>query len=274
MLINGTQLANAVLDTLANRVRKLDHAPHLAAVMVGDDPALRKFIAIKKKAAEAAGIQYSSYVFAGDAKQEEVAQTVRWLARDGTVDGIFIELPLPETLETQTLLDLIPEKKDVDMLTTGSKEAFYADRSGILPPSVRALEMVLAARNVDVRGLRVAVIGRGELVGRPVAHWLAHNGADVESIDIGTPEPHRLTVRADIVVCGAGVPGLVTGDWVRDGALVIDYGFGKRSDGTTAGDVDATTVGPKAAALTPIPGGMGPLVVAALLENVFDVSRR
>lgn len=273
MLINGTKLANAILDSLANRVRSLGHTPHLVSVLVGDDAALAKFVVLKKKAAEAAGIQFSSYMFGNDAPQETVADTLRWLAADENTDGIFVELPLPDSYVAQALLDLIPVEKDVDMLTTASKQAYYKNRSDIMPPSVRALELVLADQKMDVSGLRAAVIGQGELVGRPVVHWLTHHGADVVTVDVETPEPQRLTSDADIVVCGAGVPGLVRGGWIKEGALVLDYGFGKRADGTTGGDVDATTVQKKAGALTPVPGGMGPLVVAAVLENLMSRRR-
>ena len=271
-IINGRELADALLDDVRTQVDALGVAPHLAALCAGDDPGLRSFVRIKQKAAQSVGVQFSSYLFAaGD--EEGMRTTLRYLAADDTVQGIFIELPLPPAWDTDSLCALIPQSKDVDVLAPATRDAYYRDASPVLPPSVVALRCVLEAHGLNVAGMDAVVIGAGELVGKPIAHWLAAHGARVRVADIDTKEPARIVRTADLVVAATGVPGLVTGAWVQDGAVVIDFGYGKKGD-AHAGDVDTASVQKKAGLLSPVPGGMGPLVVAAVLENLLTLAVR
>lgn len=262
-IIDGKGIADAVLVNLRAQVDALGHPPHLAAVCIGDDAGVRAFVKIKQKAAQSIGVEFSTYFF--DAADREGARTtLQFLAADESVDGVFVELPLPVDWDRAALVSLIPAPKDVDALTK---------HPTVPAPSVRALQYVLREHDVDSRGKRAAVIGHGFLVGEPIARWLHEQGAVVEVIDIDTAQPAERSRQADIIVVGAGVPGLVTADWVKDGATVIDFGYAKKG-ADFVGDVDVPSVQKKAGLLTPVPGGMGPLVVAAVLENLLELATR
>lgn len=259
-LINGRAIADEVLAGLAIQVAALEEKIQLAAVCVGDDPGLRAFVRLKQKAAESIGVQFSTYFF--DADQEDAArEALTYLATDDAVQGIFIELPLPPVCDTASLLALIPAEKDVDVLARGT----------LIPPAVGALRYLIDAQSIGIAGARVAMVGAGALVGGPVARWLQQQGALVDVIDVDTPEPSLLSRAAEIVIAATGVPGLVTGEWIKEGATVIDYGYGKKG-GAYVGDVDLVSVQKKAGLLTPVPGGMGPLVIAAVLENLLTLA--
>ncbi len=256
-IINGRAIADAWLTDLAAQVQALDTPLHLAAVCAGDDAALRSFVRLKQRAAQSIGVQFSSYFF--DADDEGGArQTVQYLADDETIQGIFIELPLPVAWDVDALIALVPPSKDVDALT---KKAMVPE------PAVRALRAVLQELGTNVRSLPVAVVGSGRLVGQPIARWLRKEGANVEVIGENAERPDEHARNADLLIAAAGKPGLITAAWVKESATVIDFGYTKGR-----GDVDAVSVQKKAGALTPVPGGMGPLVVAAVLENLLTLA--
>jgi methylenetetrahydrofolate dehydrogenase (NADP+) / methenyltetrahydrofolate cyclohydrolase len=256
-IIDGRALADAWLADISVQVKALGVPLHLAALCVGEDHGLRRFVKLKQKAAQSAGIELSSYFFNAD-DRAGVEQTIRFLSADESVQGIFAELPLPRGWDTDALVALIPPEKDVDALT---------GKSSVLEPSVLALRRMLDACGIAVADRRVAVVGQGRLIGGPITLLLREQGATVDTIDIGTTEPASISSQADIVVSGVGKPGLVTADWIKEGALVVDFGF---KDGK--GDVDLESVKQKAGLLTPVPGGMGPLVIAAVLENLVTLA--
>jgi methylenetetrahydrofolate dehydrogenase (NADP+)/methenyltetrahydrofolate cyclohydrolase len=271
-ILNGRELADHVLADITQQVIALGAPVHCAAVCVGDDSGLRSFVKLKQKAAQSVGMTFSSYLF--DATQaREARETLQFLADDESVHGIVVELPLPEGVHRDELLALIPVTKDADVISPDGEHAYYTDASPILPPAVRALELVIGEYDIPIRNASAVVVGQGQLVGKPITHWLERQGADVMAIDVATENPTQYSRDADVVVVGTGVPGLITGDWIKDGAAVIDFGFSKR-EGAYVGDVDAASVTPKAGLLTPVPGGVGPLVVAAMLENVLALATR
>ncbi len=266
-IIDGRAIADVVMTGLTGQLTALTEPLHLAAICIGDDAGLRAFVKLKQKAAISIGAEFSSYFF--DANDEDgVRQTLQYLADDEGVHGIFVELPLPVSWDSAGLLSLIPVQKDVDVLSPRAQQALYENHGTVPPPSVLALQYVLHAHEIAVRDMRIAVVGAGDLVGKPVAHWLTGQGARVDAIDINTPHPSEISRQADMVIVATGTPGLVTDEWVREGAAVIDYGFGKKG-AAYFGDVDFGSVHKKAGLLTPVPGGMGPLVVAAVLENLI-----
>ena len=272
-LINGRAIADEVLSGLAAQVAALQAPLQLAAVCVGDNDGLKTFVRIKQKAAQSLGIEFSSYYFDAT-KEEDARQLLEFLAKDDDVQGIFVELPLPSGWDSAALIKTIPATKDVDVLSRASEDAFYGnEEDALLPPAVRALRYVVDAHQIPVTGSRCAVVGAGDLVGKPIAHWLSTQGAQVEVIDIATVNPKEKTRDADIIIAATGVPGLITGEWVKEGATIIDYGYGKKGN-VYVGDVDAESVYKKAGLVTPVPGGMGPLVVAAVLENLLVLAVR
>lgn len=269
-LIDGTQLAKEILNNLKEEIKALAQPLGLAAVMVGDDPALKKFVELKKKAAHSIGIEFSSYLIEQDASPEQIAETMGWLAKDDDIHGILVELPVPKGFDVQAILDLIPRSKDVDVLTTSGEADFYKDRSIILPPAVQALAFVLESYEIDLTGRKVAIVGQGRLVGKPITHWVTQHGAQVFMIDELTDQPGVFTRQADIIISGVGKPGIITADMVKDDAIVIDYGYGAGGKG----DVDFEAVAKKALLITPVPGGMGPLVIAGVLKNLITLSEQ
>jgi methylenetetrahydrofolate dehydrogenase (NADP+)/methenyltetrahydrofolate cyclohydrolase len=256
-LIDGKGLADTILNNLKVQIDALGVPLHLAAVCVGGDAGLRSFVKLKQKAAQSVGIEFSSYFFDG-LNSEEVRQTVQYLAADDGVHGIFIELPLPPGWDADALLALIPSEKDVDALT----------KKPLVPePSVRALQYVFQEYGIEPKGMTVVVVGHGRLVGQPIAKWLLARGAIVNVVDEHTVDPDCYAHNASLVITGVGKPGLVTKDWVQEGATVIDFGY---HDGK--GDVDLESVQKKAGLLAPVPGGMGPLLIAAVLENLVTLA--
>jgi methylenetetrahydrofolate dehydrogenase (NADP+)/methenyltetrahydrofolate cyclohydrolase len=261
-LINGRGIADAVLKNVGEQVQALGVPLHLAAVCAGNDPGLTAFVKLKEKAAQSAGITFSSYFFDAD-KEDELIQTLQYLANDESVDGILVELPLPDGWNRDKILALIPSAKDVDALT---------GRSPVIEPAVVALQYVFNEHDIAPYGATVAVIGQGQLVGAPIARWLTSEGANVRIIDEHTSGAADIACQADLVIAGVGKPGLVTSGWIKEGAVVIDYGYGKNTAGEYVGDVDSESVMQQASLLAPVPGGMGPLVIAAVLENLVKLA--
>lgn len=263
MIIDGAAIAQAIRANLKNLIADRQDPIGLAAVIVGDSPGLKQFVKLKKKAAEEIGIQFSVYEFKAS-ETDDLKKTMAWLAHDEGVQGIFVELPMPASVPQQEILDMIPEEKDVDVLSSSLQKKYYGNATSVMPPAVGALEYLLENQKIDLAGKQVAVFGYGMLVGKPIAHWAKRQEADVSVIDEHTKDPGTISVAADIVISGVGKTGLVTGDMVKDRAIVVDYGYSAEGKG----DIDLDSVAPKAALLTPVPGGMGPLVVAAVLANV------
>lgn len=266
MVIDGKKIADEVLD----RLKPLERDPRLqlAAILVGGGPELKSFVRLKKKAAESVGIVFTSYEFEDGVPEQEILRTIEYLNTDPDVHGIFVELPLPAGYDREKLLNAIAPEKDVDMLTGPGQVEFYDGRSRIVPPAVKALQYVLEKHAIEPKGKQVAVFGHGFLVGKPITYWLVQKGAQVAVVDKHTANPRQLALHADIIISGAGSPGLITGEMVKEGAVVVDFGYAKE-EGKMVGDVDYESVAPKASLITPVPGGMGPLVVAAVLENLI-----
>ena len=272
-IIDGKAIAGTVIANIRAQVKALAVPLHLAAVCVGTDATLHAFVKLKQKAAQAAGITFSSYFF-DEPNEAEVIKTLDYLAQDETVHGIFVELPLPTDWNRERVLAHIPVIKDVDVISPEGEQKFYADTNPILPPAVKALEYALSECDLDLTKTTAAIVGQGQLIGRPVAHWLRCQGMQVTSVDVTTPNPEKITAQADLVIAGAGSPGLILSDWIREGAIIIDYGYGRDASGAITGDVDFASVSKKTSFITPVPGGMGPLVIAAVLENLVTLASK
>lgn len=263
VIVDGRGIADAILINLKAQLDALSEPLHAAAICIGDDAGIRGFVKVKQKAAQSVGVMFSTYFF-DDPNKEEVADTMRYLAADDSVHGVFVELPLPQDWNRDEVLAQIPPEKDIDALTS---------KAVVPAPAVRALQYLCTEHAIEVRGMRVAVVGHGFLVGAPITRWLREQGARVDVIDINTPEPERIAREGDLVITGVGKPGLVTADWIKEGAIVVDFGYAKQGD-NFVGDIDFESVKKKASLLTPVPGGMGPLVVAAVLENLLTLATR
>jgi len=275
-IIDGKAVAAAVRERVARDVEELRAAgvtPGLATILVGDDPASAVYVRMKREDCAEVGIESFHHVPAGDVSQEELAELISGLNADERVHGILLQLPLPDHLDQDALIPLIDRAKDVDGLTTANAGLLAHDREEALVACTPAGVMeLLAHAGVELEGARVAVIGRSILVGKPVAALLLAANATVTHCHSRTRDLAAVCRESDVIVAAVGRPNTVTADMVREGTVVIDVGT-NRVDGKLIGDVDYEAVSEKAAAITPVPGGVGPMTRAMLLVNTVRTAR-
>jgi len=269
MIIDGKKIAEEILEELKKEVLDKNLELSLGAVLVGDDPEFKKFVELKGKAADKVEISPTIYPFPADIRVEalkkDLLDIIKWS------DGVLVELPLPEGIDQQEILNMVPVEKDVDVLSDEAQKLFYDNKSKINPPAVEALKIVLEINDINLKGKKVAVFGQGVLIGKPISHWLEQKGAEVLRIRSTTKNPEKLSSEADIVVAGVGKPGLIKADMIKEGAIVIDFGYGKKK-GKMVGDVDFIKVAKKTSLITPVPGGMGPILIAVVLKNLIKLN--
>lgn len=271
MIVDGKAIASEIRARIRDGVAALARRPRLALIIVGEDPATAAFVRMKTRAAQEVGIEIVCKHFANDVPERTVADVLRELGTDERIDGIVIQLPLPPRFDVEQFTSLIPVEKDVDVL---SREAIARFRKGeltVLPPVAGAVQAILEFAQIDVVGRDALVIGHGRLVGAPVALLLRHNHARVTVIDRPIADLAEYTKEADLLICGAGVPGLVQPKMLKKGVVLIDAGTSE-SGGSIVGDA-APSCADVASVFTPVPGGIGPLTVAMLLKNCLLLSR-
>jgi len=271
-VIDGRMVARGVREETARRAAALTTAPVLATVLVGDDPASGVYVANKRRSAAAAGIGDVHRHLPGTASEAEVAAVLDELAADDRVTGILLQLPLPGHLDPARLVERIPPEKDVDGLTTRSQGLLARGEPGLRPCTPAGVIALLDAAGIGLAGRRAVVVGRSTLVGRPMAQLLLGRDATVTIAHSRTRDLPALTRSADVLVAAAGVPGIITGAHVAPGATVVDVGIHRTSDGLV-GDVDRAGVAPVAGAITPVPGGVGPMTIAMLLANTVAAAQ-
>ncbi len=278
-IIDGKALAARVRDRITEEVAALqrDHGvtPGLAAVLVGDDPASKVYVGMKHRDCETVGISSRQVELPADTPQADLEQLVRELNDDDTIDGILVQLPLPDGLDAQPVQELISPDKDVDALNPYTAGRLAVGDPTFLSCTPYGVLELLADAGVDTAGARVTVVGRSNLVGRPLSNMLTLKGRDA-TVTIAHSRTRDLAAvcrEADVVVVAAGRRGLVTADMIRPGATVIDVGTNRADDGSLVGDVDFDEVAEVAGAITPVPGGVGPMTRAMLLQNTLEAAR-
>jgi methylenetetrahydrofolate dehydrogenase (NADP+)/methenyltetrahydrofolate cyclohydrolase len=244
----------------------------LATVLVGDDPASHVYVGSKRKLTEEVGMRSIHHELGADASQEALLDLVDSLGADDEVDGILVQLPLPDGLDQDAVIRRIAPAKDVDGLTATSAGLLAQGRPGLVPCTPQGVMALLDAAGAQVEGAEAAIVGRSILVGRPLASLLVNANATVTMCHSRTRGLAEVTSRADILVAAAGSPGLVTAAMVKPGATVIDVGTNRTDEGLT-GDVDFEAVAQVAGAITPVPGGVGPMTIAMLLRNTLEAAR-
>ncbi|MDE0370648.1 MAG: bifunctional methylenetetrahydrofolate dehydrogenase/methenyltetrahydrofolate cyclohydrolase FolD [bacterium] len=276
-VLDGKAVARAVLAETAERVAALSDRGKettLATVLVGEDPASAAYVRSKRRRAAEVGIRSVHHELAGDASQDRVVDLLRRLNEDPSVDGILLQLPLPAGLNDQSATIEIDPAKDVDGLHPTNLGMIVLDRPVFAPCTPSGCLRILEHYDVPLRGANVVVVGRSFLVGRPLALLLAARGVDatVTIAHSRTEDLPGVTRRADILVVAVGRPEMVTGRYVREGAVVIDVGINRTASGSLVGDVKYEEVAEVAAAITPVPGGVGPMTVAMLMHNTAVAS--
>jgi methylenetetrahydrofolate dehydrogenase (NADP+)/methenyltetrahydrofolate cyclohydrolase len=275
-IIDGKAVAQRVREEVARGVE--EHAaeagapPGLATVLVGDDPASAIYVGAKQKACAEVGIIPFDHRLDAGSSYEEVAELLATLDADDAVSGVLLQLPVPPHLDAAALTSLIDPAKDVDGLTPHNAGLLAQGLPGLRPCTAAGVLDLLDAYDVTLEGARAVVVGRSILVGRPVAALLLERHATVTICHSRTRELAAVCAQADVLVAAVGSPGLVTEDFVKPGAAVIDVGITRGPDGL-AGDVDFDAVVERAGAITPVPGGVGPMTIACLLRNTLAAAR-
>lgn len=267
-ILDGKKIAERMLAELKKQVAALTKKPRLAVVVVGKDSVIANFIGQKKKAADLVGAEVRAYPFPVDTTTNELRKRISEIVHEKKNTAVIIQLPLPGHINKQYILNAIPPEKDADVLSARAVGNFAVGKSAIMPPVAGAIKTLFEEYGIRYRDQNIVILGAGSLVGRPVAQWLVNERADVTVIADRAEEKTDVIKAADIIISGVGKPGLVTGDMIKQGAVVIDAGASE-SEGEVVGDVDTDSVSAKAGFLAPVPGGVGPLTVAMLLKNLF-----
>ncbi len=273
MLIDGRAIAKTIYDSLAMRIARLPFKPVFCDVLVGAHPASVQYVRMKERAAERIGISFLQAEFPDTVTEEVLLQEIVRLNSTPHLCGLIVQLPLPASFNKQRVVDAIDGRVDVDCLTAQNAELFYAGKLSLTPPTPAAVLAVLDSVYTPDSKPHCVVVGQGDLVGKPVIWLLRNRGWDVQEVTIETKNPEQLAVQADVIITATGKPGLITGSWVKPGAVVIDAGTAENA-GTIVGDVDSETVAPLASFISPTPGGVGPVTIAKLLENVVLVAEK
>ena len=275
MIIDGKQVAAAVRAEVASRVKELSRTgrvPGLTVVRVGDDPASAVYVRGKRKACEEVGMRSVEHHLAATTGQEELLALIRKLNADPETDGILVQLPLPKQIDESSVLDAIDPRKDADGFHPVNVGALWLGKPAPRPCTPAGVMRLLEEAKVDPKGKRALVIGRSHIVGKPMAAMLLERHATVTVAHSRTQDLAAEVARADILVAAIGKAEIVKGEWVKPGAVVIDVGMNRKADGKLCGDVEYAEAAKRAAAITPVPGGVGPMTIAMLLVNTLDLA--
>ena len=272
-IIDGKAVAARVRKRVAREIEELGVRPGLATVLVGDDPASHVYVRMKREDSAQVGIESFHHEPGGDISAEDLASLLHELNADERVHGILLQLPLPDHLDDSAMTALIDPAKDVDGLHPVNAGLLAQGKEGLVPCTPAGVMELLDEANVELEGARAVVLGRSQLVGKPLAALLLAANATVTQCHSRTRDLAGVCREAEVLVAAAGSPRLVTADMVGEGAVVIDVGTNRTDDGLV-GDVDFEAVKGKAGAITPVPGGVGPMTRAMLLSNTLKAARR
>lgn len=269
-IIDGKTIAKELRAALAQHVEGLESPPGLAVILVGDDPASHVYVGNKIKACEQVGIQSFESRLPADATQEEVLAEIQRYNNNPAVHGILMQLPVPDHLDSDFLVQSIAPEKDVDGLSFINQGKLIAgDTSGLVPCTPQGSLRLIKTIKDDLSGLHAVVIGRSLLFGKPMAQLLLQENCTVTQAHSRTKNLEDVCKNADILVAAVGRAKMVKGEWIKNGAIVIDVGINRLDTGKLCGDVDYDSALDKAGAITPVPGGVGPMTIACLLANTI-----
>ena len=277
-LIDGKALAKKVQDSVATKVEQLKQeeniVPGLAVILVGDDPASHAYVKMKAKACERVGFYSITHNMPDTISQDEIIATIEMMNDNPRIDGILVQLPLPKHIDTDKILEVIDPKKDVDGFHAYNVGRLVTGLDSFVACTPLGVMKMFEEYEIDLQGKDVCVVGASNIVGKPMASLLLNANATVTVTHIFTKDLKAHTSRADIIVVGVGVPGLIKEDMVKEGAIIIDIGINRIEDGSLVGDVDFKNVSPKCSYITPVPGGVGPMTIAMLLSNTLKSAKQ
>jgi len=273
-LLNGKKLSEKILDNLKKEIAEENLKLKLAVILISGDPVSKIFVKQKEIACKKIGIEFLPFEFSGKASFSEIAGIIKKLNKKPDISGIIVQLPLLEHLRKrdQEILNIISAKKDIDILSEENLGKFYTGKLFVLPPVVGAVSFLLNSHKIPVKGKDIVLVGAGRLVGFPLAVWLLKQKATVSVINEFTEDACDFLKKSDIIISGAGKPNLIKGSMVKKEVIIIDAGTVLKQ-GRLIGDVEFKSVSKKAKFITPVPGGVGPLTVACLLENLVKLNQ-
>lgn len=268
--IDGKQISAQIKDELKERVKKENLEVTLAVIQVGNDPASTVYVGNKKKACEYIGIRSLAYELPEETPEEELLQLIRQLNDRDDVNGILVQLPLPAHMDEDKVIRTISPKKDVDGFHPQSVGALSIGQPGFVSCTPAGVIQLLKRTGVEIDGKECVIVGRSNIVGKPMALLMLRENATVTVCHSHTKDLKEVTKRADILIVAIGKPKFITKEYVKDGAVVIDVGIHRGTDGKLCGDVDYDDVAPITHAITPVPGGVGPMTIAMLMNNCVE----
>ncbi len=276
-LLDGKTLSQTIESQVAQSVKRLKQetgrVPGLAVILVGNDEASQAYVGMKKRACDRVGFYSVTHEMPSSISQEAIEQTIVMMNENPNIDGILIQLPLPSHIDTTRLLELVAPSKDVDGFHPFNVGRLSTALDGFVPCTPLGIMELLTKYNIDLCGKECVVVGASNIVGKPLAALLLNAEATVTITHIQTQDLASHTKNADILLVGVGVIGLISEDMVKDGAVVVDIGINRNSEGKLVGDVCFESVSPKCSYITPVPGGVGPMTIAMLLKNTLKAAQ-
>ena len=273
-ILDGKKLADKITENLNEEVKKMTKIPSLAVILVGNNPASKIYVKNKAQRADEIGINSSVIEFSDDISQSWLENEVENLANNDDIDAVLVQLPLPDGLDASKIIEKIPPKKDVDGFHPFNTGCLVAGKKPYcVPCTPLGIMELLKEYNISVAGKNVVIVGRSNIVGKPLAALMTNADATVTLCHSKTQNLKEITKNADILVAAIGKPNFITTDFVKEGAVVIDVGINRRQDGKITGDVDFENVSQKASFITPVPGGVGPMTIAMLMKNTLELAK-
>lgn len=272
-IIDGKLISKQIKDELKEKVAELKKAGIeicLAVIQVGNDPASTVYVGNKKKACEYIGIKSLAYELPEETTEEELLQIIDKLNKDDSVNGILVQLPVPKHINDERIINAISPSKDVDGFSPASVGALSIGQKGFLSCTPAGIIQLLKRSNIDIEGKECVVVGRSNIVGKPMAMLLLRENGTVTVCHSRTKNLKEVCKRADILIAAVGKPKMIDASYIKDGAVVIDVGIHRNENGKLCGDVDFESVEPICSAITPVPGGVGPMTIAMLMNNCVE----
>lgn len=275
--LDGKSLALKIEEDIKAEISKLNQeykiTPGLAVILVGNDPASQSYVNMKAKACKRTGIYSTTHEMPESITQESLLQTISMLNQNPNIDGILVQLPLPKHIDATCVLEAISPTKDVDGFHPFNVGRIYVGLEGFIPATPMGVITLLKHYEIPLKGQNVVIVGASNIVGKPLASLFLNENATTTLCHIYTKDLKEHTKKADILCVGVGKPNLITKDMVKEGAIVVDIGINRLENGSIVGDVDYENVAPLSSYITPVPGGVGPMTIASLLQNTLKAAK-
>ena len=275
-ILDGKTLAQDIENAIYQEVQFLNKegiTPGLAVILVGNNPASQSYVNMKAKACKRTGIYSITHEMPENIQQESLLQTITMLNQNPNIDGILVQLPLPKHIDTTAVLEAIAPHKDVDGFHPFNIGRIFSNLDGFIPATPMGVITLLKHYNIPLQGKNVVIVGASNIVGKPLGALFLNENATITLCHIYTKDLIKHTKEADILCVAVGKPNLITQDMVKEGAVVVDIGISKLDDGKIVGDVDFSNIFSKCSFITPVPGGVGPMTIASLLQNTIKAAK-